>query len=79
MRNVKDEALKQLMDWYDSGAEDRAGFETLVKQALAAQRQWVGLTDAEVKHRATFIDKQFHLAFYAGMYQAQQILKEKNT
>jgi hypothetical protein len=44
-----------------------------------AQRQWVELTDDEVKHRATFMDKQFHLAFYAGMYQAQQILKEKNN
>jgi hypothetical protein len=32
----KDEALKQLMDWYDSGAEDREGFETLVKLALAS-------------------------------------------
>jgi len=45
----------------------------------AAQRTWVELTDEEVKHRATFMDKQFHLAFYAGMFQAQQILKEKNT
>jgi hypothetical protein len=55
--------------------EDAASFTT----PPAAQRQWVELTDDEVKHRATFMDKQFHLAFYAGMYQAQQILKEKNT
>jgi hypothetical protein len=43
------------------------------------QRTWVGLTDEEVKQRATMVDQRLHLAFYAGMYQAQQILKEKNT
>jgi len=43
------------------------------------QRQWVGLTDEEVNRESAPIAQQMKLAFHAGMYVAQKILKEKNT
>jgi len=45
----------------------------------AAQRQWVGLTDEDVNRESAPIAQQMKLAFHAGMYVAQQILKERNN
>jgi len=45
----------------------------------AAQRQWVGLTDEDVNRESAMIASKMKLAFHAGMYVAQQILKERNT
>jgi hypothetical protein len=42
------------------------------------QRQWVGLTDEDVNRESAPITSQMKLAFHAGMYVAQKILKEKN-
>ena len=42
------------------------------------QIQWAGLTDEEVNRESAPIAQQMKLAFHAGMYVAQQILKEKN-
>jgi hypothetical protein len=44
----------------------------------AAQREWVGLTDEDVNRESAMIAQQMKLAFHAGMYVAQKILKEKN-
>ena len=43
---TQDEALRVAMDWYGSGNQDPDEFEKLIK-AIAAQRTWVGLTDAD--------------------------------
>ena len=43
------------------------------------QRQWVGLTDDDVNRESAHIAQQMKLAFHAGMYVAQEILKEKNS
>jgi hypothetical protein len=45
----------------------------------AAQRPWVGLTDEDVNRESSMIASQMKLAFHAGMYVAQKILKERNT
>jgi hypothetical protein len=45
----------------------------------AAKRPWVGLTDEDVNRESAMIASQMKLAFHAGMYVAQEILKEKNT
>jgi hypothetical protein len=42
------------------------------------QRQWVGLTDEDVNRESAMIASQMKLAFHAGLYVAQKILKEKN-
>ena len=44
----------------------------------SAQRQWQGLTDEEVNRESAPIAQQMKLAFHAGMYVAQKILKERN-
>ena len=44
-----------------------------------AQRSWVGLTDEDVNRESAMIASQMKLAFHAGMYVAQQILKERNN
>jgi hypothetical protein len=46
---------------------------------IAAQRPWQGLTDEDVNKESATINPQMKLAFHAGMYVAQQILKERNT
>ncbi len=43
------------------------------------KREWVGLTDEDVNRESAMIASQMKLAFHAGMYVAQQILKERNT
>ena len=43
------------------------------------QRQWVGLTDEDVNRESAPIAQQMKLAFHAGMYVAQKILKERNN
>jgi len=43
------------------------------------QRKWVGLTDEDVNRESAPIAQQKKLAFHAGMYVAQKILKEKNS
>jgi hypothetical protein len=45
----------------------------------AAQRKWVGLTDEDVNRESAMIASQMKLAFHAGMYVAQNILKERNN
>ena len=45
----------------------------------AAQRKWQGLTDEDVNRESAMIALKMKLAFHAGMYVAQQILKERNT
>ena len=71
----KDDALRMAMDWYDSGFEDRAAFQTLMESILEqppqrteqepVQRTWVGLTDDEL---ADCLDRAIEAK-----------LKEKNT
>ena len=46
---------------------------------VCSQRQWVGLTDEDVNRESAMIAQKMKLAFHAGMYVAQQILKEKNS
>jgi hypothetical protein len=43
------------------------------------KREWVGLTDEDVNRESAPITSQMKLAFHAGMYVAQKILKERNT
>jgi hypothetical protein len=43
------------------------------------KREWVGLTDEDVNRESAMIASQMKLAFHAGMYVAQKILKERNT
>ena len=43
------------------------------------KREWVGLTDEDVNRESAPITSQMKLAFHAGMYVAQQVLKERNT
>lgn len=45
----------------------------------SAQRQWVGLTDEDVNRESAMIAQKMKLAFHAGMYVAQKILKERNN
>jgi hypothetical protein len=42
------------------------------------KREWVGLTDEDVNRESAMIASKMKLAFHAGMYVAQQILKERN-
>jgi hypothetical protein len=46
---------------------------------LVLKRPWAGLTDEDVNRESAPITSQMKLAFHAGMYVAQQILKERNT
>jgi hypothetical protein len=66
----------------DSKAEAKRIGGTCVAYALYTtppQRQWVGLTDEDVNRESAPIAQQMKLAFHAGMYVAQQILKERNN
>ena len=45
----------------------------------AAQRPWQGLTDKDVNKESAMIAAKMKLVFHAGMYVAQNILKERNT
>ena len=45
---------------------------------VCSQRPWQGLTDEDVNKESAMIAPKMKLAFHAGMYIAQQILKEKN-
>jgi len=46
---------------------------------LVKKREWVGLTDEDVNRESAMIAQQMKLAFHAGMYVAQKILKERNN
>jgi hypothetical protein len=46
---------------------------------VCSQREWQGLTDEDVNRESAPITSQMKLAFHAGMYVAQKILKERNT
>ena len=46
---------------------------------MQKKRPWVGLTDEDVNRESAPIARQMKLAFHAGMYVAQKILKERNT
>lgn len=46
---------------------------------LVRKREWVGLTDEDVNRESAMIAQKMKLAFHAGMYIAQKILKEKNS
>jgi hypothetical protein len=50
-----------------------------IKQELVTGKPWVGLTDEDVNRESAPITSQMKLAFHAGMYVAQKILKERNT
>jgi hypothetical protein len=63
-------------DCMDAGGFDRVEYFTTPP---AAQRPWVGLTDEDVNRESAPITSQMKLAFHAGMYVAQQVLKERNT
>jgi len=43
------------------------------------QRKWQGLTDEDVNRESAMIASKMKLAFHAGMYVAQQVLKERNN
>ncbi len=45
---------------------------------VAAQSKWQGLTDEEVAIASAEFDTKLKLAFHAGMYKAQIILRKKN-
>lgn len=73
-------------DWWDSeydDSENRFEKDSAAYWAWAgwqaAQRPWVGLTDEDVNRESAPITSQMKLAFHAGMYVAQKILKERNT
>jgi len=51
---------------------------SFVAEWKAAQRPWVGLTDDEVAIASAEFDTKLKLAFHAGMYKAQIILRKKN-
>jgi hypothetical protein len=76
--------------WRDEFAEIDAKAEakriggTCVAYALyttppSAPRKWQGLTDEDVNKESIMIASKMKLAFHAGMYVAQNILKERNT
>ena len=46
---------------------------------VCSQRPWQGLTDEDVNRESAPITSQMKLAFHAGMYVAQKILKERNN
>jgi hypothetical protein len=52
--------------------------EPLYTTPPAAQRKWAGLTDEEVAIASAEFDTKLKLAFHAGMYKAQIILRKKN-
>jgi hypothetical protein len=62
-------------------ATGAADFPVLFAHAVLeyTKRPWVGLTDEDVNKESAMIASQMKLAFHAGMYVAQQILKERNT
>ena len=71
---------------YETLYEDTEGRPILVISMLdaygmvnKAQRPWQGLTDEDVNKESAMIASQMKLAFHAGMYVAQNILKERNT
>jgi hypothetical protein len=45
---------------------------------VCSQRPWQGLTDEDVNKESAMIASKMKLAFHAGMYVAQKILKERN-
>jgi hypothetical protein len=63
-------------DCMDAGGFDRVEYFTTPP---AAQRPWQGLTDEDVNRESAPITSQMKLAFHAGMYVAQKILKERNN
>ena len=46
---------------------------------VCSQRPWQGLTDEDVNRESAMIASKMKLAFHAGMYVAQKILKDRNT
>ena len=70
---TQDEALRVAMDWYGSGNQDPDEFEKLIK-AIAAQRTWAGLTDAD-RFELTAAQHGWEDLLIA----AETKLKEKNT
>jgi hypothetical protein len=45
---------------------------------VCSQREWIGLTDEEAAIASAEFDTKLKLAFHAGMYKAQIILRKKN-
>jgi hypothetical protein len=54
-------------------------YQPLYTTPPAAKCPWQGLTDEDVNRESAPITSQMKLAFHAGMYVAQQVLKERNT
>jgi hypothetical protein len=50
----------------------------ITQYRIPTQRPWVGLTDEEVAIASAEFDTKLKLAFHAGMYKAQIILRKKN-
>jgi hypothetical protein len=50
-----------------------------IPEAEIYKREWQGLTDEDVNRESAPITSQMKLAFHAGMYVAQKLLKERNT
>ena len=76
----------QMQAAFESGYEEeyvagnQAATESRVTKFMDSYtRAWVGLTDEDVNRESAPIAQQMKLAFHAGMYVAQKILKEKNT
>jgi len=64
---------EQMLAWGKACAE--AERETCAK---LCRRPWQGLTDEEVAIASAEFDTKLKLAFHAGMYKAQIILRKKN-
>lgn len=58
---------------------ENRGYELVPVYTTLPQRPWVGLTDEDVTRESAMIALKMKLAFHAGMYVAQKILKERNN
>jgi hypothetical protein len=77
------EKVNLAMNWFDSGQEDRAEFQTLMESILAQppQRTWVGLSDDEVESYWDWEDFQTGAGRSTILEMVRDIeakLKEKN-
>jgi len=84
-----DKPSARFNEWWDSDSDSKVNSTNPFRNGSAAywawagwqaaQRPWVGLTDEDVNRESSMIASKMKLAFHAGMYVAQKILKERNT
>ena len=74
-----DRSCVAIIKKHHNGTMEVIATEYDTKASAPPQRPWVGLTDEDVNRESAMIASQMKLAFHAGMYVAQQILKEKNS